>query len=91
MGDAVSDMLMVEAILIHKKVVHVVCSDRYIYKSFEGLGCIVQPHIQSNSDSVVPLGLCTPLPLLSPQWSCEDWIRMYKDLPNRQLKVKASL
>jgi phosphoacetylglucosamine mutase len=42
-GDAVSDMLMVEAILIHKK------------------------------------------------WRCEDWIGMYRDLPNRQLKVKVSL
>lgn len=39
-GDAVSDMLMVEAILIHK------------------------------------------------EWRCEDWVGMYHDLPNRQLKVK---
>jgi phosphoacetylglucosamine mutase len=39
-GDAVSDLLMVEAILIHKK------------------------------------------------WGCEEWAGMYRDLPNRQLKVK---
>ena len=77
-GDAVSDMLMVEAVLIHKKVCNFSLQAHCIY--------ITTPHGAPTAKMFI-----TNAPLLRTQWRCEDWIGMYEDLPNRQLKVKASL